>query len=54
ALLDAGLAPDRLADAASEPEALALATRMATPGDLVAVLPHVEREAVRAWLEESR
>lgn len=50
ALLDAGLAADRLADAASEPEALALAMQWATPGDLVAVLPHVEREAVRAWL----
>lgn len=50
ALLDAGLAAERLADAASEPEALELAMQWAAPGDLVAVLPHVEREAVRAWL----
>lgn len=50
ALLDAGLAADRIAIAASELEALALAMQWAAPGDLVAVLPHVEREAVRAWL----
>ncbi|HPC83229.1 MAG TPA: Mur ligase family protein [Thermoanaerobaculaceae bacterium] len=51
ALLDAGLPPERVAEAASEPEAMELAMRQAAPGDLVAVLPHVERDAVRAWLE---
>ncbi|HPW54958.1 MAG: hypothetical protein KA072_08035 [Thermoanaerobaculaceae bacterium] len=50
ALLEAGLGAEGIADAASEPQALALALQWAVPGDLVAVLPHVEREAVRAWL----
>ena len=51
-LLAEGLPEGAIARAGDEPSALALAIDQASPGDLVLVLVHVEREAVRALLDE--
>jgi len=52
-LLAAGLAPSSVEDAESEPHALEMAFAGARPGDVVAVLVHVEHAAVRDFLRSS-
>ncbi len=47
-------APEAIVQVSTEVEALERAMAQAQPGDVVALLVHVERQAVRAWLEARR
>jgi hypothetical protein len=50
ALVREGLPEERFAVVASEVEGLARALERAAPGDVIALLVHVDRAAVRAFL----
>ncbi len=50
ALVRLGYPEPAIASAATEVDALEQAFAWAEPGDLIAILPHQERESVAAWL----